>query len=56
MFRPECLVESKDVSTFYLFSILVAGGILFVFNIVQTIRGKVAGEPVAAGHRLAPAE
>ena len=30
IFRPECLVEDRGISTFYLFSILVAGGILFV--------------------------
>ncbi|UOM34038.1 cytochrome-c oxidase, cbb3-type subunit I [Acuticoccus sp. I52.16.1] len=34
----------------------LVGGILFVINITQTIRGKVAGEPAAAGRRLAPAE
>ncbi|GAB5377333.1 MAG: cytochrome-c oxidase, cbb3-type subunit I [Acuticoccus sp.] len=34
----------------------LAGGILFVINIVQTIRGRTAHEPYAAGHRLAPAE
>ncbi|RAH97702.1 cytochrome-c oxidase, cbb3-type subunit I [Acuticoccus sediminis] len=34
----------------------LAGGILFVINITQTIRGKVAGEPAYAGQRLAPAE
>ncbi|MBJ3777490.1 cytochrome-c oxidase, cbb3-type subunit I [Acuticoccus mangrovi] len=34
----------------------LAGGILFAINIVQTIRGRVAGQPAARPAVLAPAE
>jgi cytochrome c oxidase cbb3-type subunit 1 len=34
----------------------LAGAILFVINVVQTIRGKAAGEPAPARPALAPAE
>ena len=51
MFRPECLVESKDVSTFYLFSLLISCGIAGVLlgsallaNLLYLAR-KLVGDP-----------
>ena len=53
MFRPECLVEQQHkVSTFYLFSIIIAGGILVVlagsFTVAQLLyllRRCIYGRP-----------
>ena len=55
MFRPECLVEQQHkVSTFYLFSIIIAGGILVVlagsFTVAQLLyllRRCIYGRPAS---------